>query len=221
MHNAVAVIMMGQSPEKPESNDVYRTLSEKFDTRMMGLLDGMDDAAIDALRPHGNEMFIVSTIRSGRGVQIAEREAMRLTREKLVEAERGGASAALILCTGHFEIPEQLKIPVFTPERIIFALFNSLNIKKLGVILPEEGQKCSALTYYASFSPVVLAASPYGGRERIAEAAGELAQSGADIILADCMGFTSELGALIAKESQKQVFVPRVVLPQLIMATLN
>lgn len=221
MRNTVAVIMMGQSPEKAESSDVYMALSERFETRLTGLLDGLDAAAIEALGPAGDEMFVVCTVRTGQSVHIAEREAMRLTKEKLLDAQRGGAAAALILCTGHFELPEQLRIPVFMPEKIIFALLRSLNVHKLGVILPEEGQKTSALTYYSAFAPKVLAASPYGPRERIAQAAAELADSGADIILADCMGFTAELGALIADRSKKQVFVPRAVLPELIKAILG
>jgi hypothetical protein len=58
----------------------------------------------------------------------------------------------------------------------------------------------------------------YGGRERLEEVAGMFANEDVDMILSDCMGFTRELGELIASASGKRVFAPRVVLPELLNA---
>ncbi len=220
MRKKVTVITMGQSPADPSQSDVYRSLSQAADTEMRGLLDGMCEDEMEALRPLGEEMFIVSTIRSGRGVQIAERHAMRLAEERLIKAQQGGSCAALILCTGHFEIPP-LNMPVWVPEKILFSLFRAMGIKKLGAIVPEEGQKGSSLNYYREFSPIVHAASPYGPKEKVAEAAAAFRDSDVDIVLADCMGFTEALGNIISRESGKQVFVPRVALPALIKAVIS
>ena len=41
-----------------------------------------------------------------------------------------------------------------------------------------------------------------------------------DVIVTDCMGFTAEMGRIVAQESDKQVLVPRLVLPKLIKALL-
>jgi hypothetical protein len=41
------------------------------------------------------------------------------------------------------------------------------------------------------------------------------------MLMADCMGFTEELGELIQAASGKQVFVPRVVLPALLKAVVS
>ena len=41
-----------------------------------------------------------------------------------------------------------------------------------------------------------------------------------DVVVTDCMGFTAEMGRIVARESGKQVLVPRLVLPKLIKALL-
>ena len=74
--------------------------------------------------------------RQGREVRLAERNAIRLVNERLLEAEQSGSAAALILCTGHFDIPE-MRMPVFIPEKILFSLFRAMGVKRLGAIVPK------------------------------------------------------------------------------------
>lgn len=219
MKKKVAVISMGQSPAQPACNDVYRSLSDVFSVEMTGLLDGMDAEAIADLAPDPGESLIVSSLRNGQKICLAEHHAMRLVNEQLLHAQRNGCAAALILCTGHFETPD-LEIPVFVPERILFSLFRSLGIKKLGAIVPKAEQIEASLAYYSEFSPIIHAASPYGAASDIEAVSSLFRQSDVDLLLADCMGFTEELGTLISNVSGKKVFVPRTVLPELIKSII-
>ena len=41
-----------------------------------------------------------------------------------------------------------------------------------------------------------------------------------EVIVTDCMGFSAEMGRIVARESGKQVLVPRLVLPKLVKALL-
>lgn len=220
MRKKVTVVTMGQSPFAPETHDVYRMLAETCDVELHGILDGMSEEEIGALAPEGDELFIVSALRTGQEVRVAERNAMRLVNERLLEAERNGSAAALVFCTGHFDIPE-MRMPVFVPERILFSLFRAMGVKRLGAIVPKPGQIDASVAYYSEFSPRVCAASPYGPREAIEAAAASFRDSDVDMLMADCMGFTQELGELIQTASGKQVFVPRVVLPALLKAVIS
>lgn len=211
---------MGQSPADPKTHDVYRMLAQDCDVEMHGILDGMSEEEIELLAPQGAEMLIVSSLHTGREVRIAEHNAIRLVNERLIEAEKGGSVAALILCTGHFDIPD-MRMPVFVPEKILFSLFRAMGVKRLGAIVPKPEQIAASEAYYSEFSPRIRAASPYGTREQIEAAAASFRDSDVDILMTDCMGFTEELGEMIQAASGKQVFVPRVVVPALLKAIVS
>ena len=217
MRKKITVVTMGQSPVDPQTHDVYRMLAQACDVELHGILDGMSEAETETLAPEGGELFIVTSLRTGR---LAERNAIRLVNERLLEAEQSGSAAALILCTGHFDIPE-MRMPVFIPEKILFSLFRAMGVKRLGAIVPKPGQIEASMAYYSEFSPRICAASPYGPREEIEAVAASFRDSDVDMLMADCMGFTEELGELIQAASGKQVFVPRVVLPALLKAVVS
>ena len=216
MRKKITVVTMGQSPVDPQTHDVYRMLAQACDVELRGILDGMSEAETETLAPEGGELFIVTSLRTGREVRLAERNAIRLVNERLLEAEQSGSAAALILCTGHFDIPE-MRMPVF----ILFSLFRAMGVKRLGAIVPKPGQIEASMAYYSEFSPRICAASPYGPREEIEAVAASFRDSDVDMLMADCMGFTEELGELIQAASGKQVFVPRVVLPALLKAVVS
>jgi protein AroM len=165
--------------------------------------------------PRGGENFIVSNLADGTNVRVAEKQAIMRASACLARAEGDKASAALILCTGHFEA-FKTKMAVLTPERVIFALLDAMRVKKLGVIVPEPEQISLTLDYYARFDPVARAASPYGDMRHLEDAARMFANEDVDLILADCMGFTKEMGGIIGTSSGRNVFVPRVVLPAML-----
>ena len=220
MRKKITVVTMGQSPVDPQTHDVYRMLAQACDVELRGILDGMSEAETETLAPEGGELFIVTSLRTGREVRLAERNAIRLVNERLLEAEQSGSAEALILCTGHFDIPE-MRMPVFIPEKILFSLFRAMGVKRLGAIVPKPGQIEASMAYYSEFSPRICAASPYGPREEIEAVAASFRDSDVDMLMADCMGFTEELGELIQAASGKQVFVPRVVLPALLKAVVS
>ena len=220
MRKKVTVVTMGQSYAESEMHDILSTLSPVCDMEIHGILDEMSEADVEKLAPQGSEMFIISSIHTGQEVHIAEHNAIRLVNERLIEAEKGGSVAALILCTGHFDIPD-MRMPVFVPEKILFSLFRAMGVKRLGAIVPKPEQIAASEAYYSEFSPRIRAASPYETREQIEAAAASFRDSDVDILMTDCMGFTEEAGKMIQAASGKQVFVPRVVVPALLKAIVS
>ena len=213
-----AIVTMGQKSLK--TNDIAVAVPNAV-VREYGILDGMtlEDVKREAW-PREGENFIVTNLADGTNVRVSEKQAIRRANACLTRAEAEGASAALILCTGHFELIET-KMTVLTPERVIFALLGALRVMKLGVIVPEPEQIPLTLGYYARFNPVARAASPYGSLEHLENTARMFANEDVDLILSDCMGFTLELGETIRAASGKKVFVPRVVLPALLNSIIG
>ena len=56
--------------------------------------------------------------------------------------------------------------------------------------------------------------------EDLAKTAAVFREEDGEVIVTDCMGFTAEMGRIVARESGKQVLVPRLILPKLIKALL-
>lgn len=219
MRQKAAIICMGQSFDN-KYEDIFR-ITPNIDLEIRGILDGLSRQDLEKNAfPEGDEAFIVSNLADGREVRIAERKAIALTNERILELDRSGCKAALILCTGHFEPPE-VEMTVLVPERVIPALLRALNVKRLGGIVPEQEQIEASIEQYAEFNPVIRASSPYGTHEALAETAMRFRKENVDLILTDCMGFTGELGKIVASNSGKRVFVPRVILPALLNALLS
>lgn len=209
-----ALICMGQSSENKYA-DIMRA-APGLEIEICGVLDGMSLSDMEReVFPQGNEAFIVSNLADGREVRIAERAAINLTNACIEKLSKGGCGAALILCTGHFK-PPATEMTVLVPERVIPALLRALGVKRLGAIVPEPEQIEDSVAQYAEFDPIVRASSPYGTLEALASTAALFARERVDMILADCMGFSREMGEAIAARSGKRVFVPRVVLPALL-----
>ena len=106
------------------------------------------------------------------------------------------------------------------PEDLMFGILSGLKQKRLGFIVPEPDQIPGSQKQYAALNPIIKASSPYGSMEDLARTAALFREEPVDVVVTDCMGFTAEMGRIVARESGKQVLVPRLVLPKLIKALL-
>ena len=131
-----------------------------------------------------------------------------------------GADTVLMLCTGDFPHPEQAGGLFLLPEDLLYGILSGLKQKKLGFIVPEPDQIPFSHKQYEALNPVIRASSPYGSMEDLAKTAAAFRDEDVEVIVTDCMGFTADMGRIVARQSGKQVLVPRLVLPKLIKALL-
>jgi protein AroM len=143
-----AIITMGQSGSK--THDVKAALSNAV-VREYGILDGMtlEDVKRDAW-PGEDENFIVTNMADGTNVRVSEKQAIERVNECLSRAEADGAAAALILCTGHFELFET-KMTVLVPERIILYRYTSLHDSLILALLCHFDSVFSAISHRGIF----------------------------------------------------------------------
>ena len=198
----VGLITIGQSPREDIIASMF-SRSSSLDLIERGALDDLSLDEIQALRPEPGELPLVSRLRDGTEVVIAEERLIPHLQRALERATADGASLAVILCTGEFN---QLRpsIPVIYPDRVVAHVVEAiLPVGVLGVMLPHEGQM--TMMYEKWSSPtrrfVGTAISPYTERSELAEQARQLRDQQATLIVMDCMGFDTEMKRTVAAES--------------------
>ena len=222
MRPKVGLIAMGSRDNRPFWQDLIDLLEPQTEVEMVGVLDGLSREEIQeqfAFAP--GESYIVTEMPWGSTVHISEEKARAAVTRLAGELFASGARCVLVLCTGHFDRPAHTGGGLFLlPEELMFGVLSGLKQERLGFIVPEPNQIPSSQSQYAPLNPIIKAASPYGPEEELAAVAAQFREEPVDVIVTDCMGFTPRLGRLVARESGKQVLVPRLILPKLIKALL-
>jgi len=207
---------MGESADGAGHRDLKQRFAPELEMVLVGILDGMDLAAQRTLAPQPGEPFIVTNNAQGVNLQIAGRHAKRLVRERIAQLRVQGITRVLILCTGDFDRPAEDDGLLFIPEDLLYGILRGLGQQRLGFIVPEPEQVADSYKQYEDLNPIIKSASPYKSMELLRETARAFREEPVRLIVTDCMGFTAEMGKIVAEESGKHVFVPRVVLPNLI-----
>ena len=221
MKDKIGLIAMGSRENRPQWQDLIGRLEPELEVEMVGVLDGLTQEEIEtrfSYRP--GENYIVTEMPWDYTAHISEEKAkaevLRLARQLF----DGGARTVLVLCTGDFDRPEESGGLFLLPEDLMFGILSGLRQKRLGFIVPEPDQIGESERQYAALNPIVKASSPYGTMEDLARTAARFREEPVDVVVTDCMGFTAEMGQIVARESGKQVLVPRLILPKLIKALL-
>ena len=206
----------GQPGKPPNWTDFISLLEPELDVEMLGVLDDLTEAEVEAQFSFApGENYIVTEMPWGSTVHISEEKAKAVVLRRAQEHFANGADTVLVLCTGDFDRPQVQGKLFLLPEDLMFGILSGLRQKRMGFIVPEPDQIPSSLAHYADLNPVIKASSPYGSMEDLARTAALFRDEPVDVIVTDCMGFTAEMGRIVAQESDKQVLVPRLVLPKL------
>lgn len=221
MKKKVGLITIGCRENRPNWADLIARLEPEVEVSFTGLLDGMTREEVEcefAFAP--GENYLVTEMPWTTSVQLSEDVAKRYMLRRAQEHFDNGVDTVLVLCTGDFDRPEVEGTLFLLPEDLMYGILHGLRQKKLGFIVPEPDQIPYSMKQYADLNPIIKASSPYGSMEDLARTAAQFKDEPVDVIVTDCMGFTAEMGQIVARESGKQVLVPRLVLPKLIKALL-
>lgn len=221
MRKKVGLITIGCRENRKRWEDLIALLEPEVEASFTGVLDGLTQEEVEtqfAVVP--GENYLVTEMPWASSVQLREKAVQTAMLQKAEEHFDWGADTVLVLCTGDFDRPRREGTLFLLPEDLMYGILSGLRQKRLGFIVPEPEQIPASMKQYQYLSPVIKAASPYGSMEDLAAAAAAFRSEPVDVIVTDCMGFTAEMGRLVAEKSGKQVLVPRLVLPKLIKAML-
>jgi protein AroM len=167
-------------------------LPSDLDLRQMGVLDELTYEQILGLTPGPDDYVLHTRLRDGTSVTVGREPIVSLVQACIHQLEEEGADPILLLCTGEFpELRSQGLL--IEPDRLLINVVRGLGVSRLGVMVPlpsqvgELTEKWGGLGAVATF----VAASPYTDQDQVARAAGELGGHDLDLVVMDCIGYTS------------------------------
>ena len=221
MRKKVGLITIGCRENRPNWEDVIRALEPEVEVDFRGVLDGLTREEVEEQFAFSDgENYLVTEMPWTASVQLSEKAVQVGATRRAAEQFADGADTVLMLCTGDFPHPEKPGGLFLLPEDLMYGILSGLRQKKLGFIVPEPDQIPFSRKQYKALNPVIRASSPYGSMEDLAKTAAVFREEDVEVIVTDCMGITAEMGRIVARESGKQVLVPRLILPKLIKALL-
>lgn len=221
----VAAITIGQSPRVDMTDDLRSRLVPSLELVEYGALD--DFASLDQvereLAPAPGDEVLVSRMRDGGQATLSGRLIVPLVQERIAQAERDGARAVVLLCTGEFPELEH-QVPLVMPLPLFHAVARSLaGGRRIAIMVPEKAQaEQTAARWEADGVGVdVVCASPYKDPAHIARAASSLRGRDYPFVCLDCMGFSLAMRELVRRESGLPVLLPRTLVASVVSELLG
>jgi protein AroM len=212
----VGTITIGQAPRQDVTPIIEAHLPHGTWCVHVGLLDGLATNEIEeqfGFR-EGGRMF-VSRLADGHSVDLDADRIEDGVRKALAKLESRGCSVIVLLCTGVFHGLECERAWLVEPDRVIppvvAALFGS---RRVGVIVPAESQIEAESFKWSGLAvrPAFAAASPYSDDVvPLQRAAAALRDGGVYAILLDCIGFTEQHRAVVARAAGVPVLLSNAI----------
>lgn len=215
----IGAITVGQSPRVDVTEDIMEIFNGKIQLLERGGLDGLTREEIEEFRPKEGDYVLVSRLNDGTSVTFAERHIIPRLQEAIYDLEREGVAFIMMFCTGKF--PDTLKsdVPLIYPCELLDRLVPLLTAhSSIAVVTPSPLQLVQSREKWSKIvnQVTVVSGSPYGEWEELEEAARQLTETKADLIVLDCIGFSRKMKELFAKETKKPVILPRTLLARLV-----
>jgi protein AroM len=212
----LATITIGQSPRIDLVPELQQYLGDEIQIIEFGALDDYTLTEIEnKFSPGPTDQVLVSRLRNGAEVKLAERHIVKLIQQKLELIASQNFEIVLLLCTGKFSALTSSAF-LIQPQPLLYSVIKNLiwQQKELAVIVPKREQIELAQQNWLDLgiNAEVTAASPYQNHQNnfaLAKAAAKLKDKSAPIIYLDCMGYNQQMKKEVAHLTGKQVVLAR------------
>ena len=192
-HQRIGVVVIGQSPRPSVAAEIAAVLSPGITIELRGALDGMSRAEIDAIAPADGYDTLFTLLPDGDGVIISKKEVERRAGQKLAQFKQEDVGVTMLACTGKFPnlSPEGL---VILPSAVLHRLVEAVLPKgRLGVFspLPEQTALIDKKWQREGVEVVGVTLRPGSDDVTVDGAARTMAALRPDLVVMDCMGYTS------------------------------
>ncbi len=231
----IGAITIGQSPRVDVTPDFLHALGaqaaagESVELIQTGALDGLSRERIAALAPEPGAQVLVTRLRDGGEVRLDESKILDRMQAGIDSLVARGVAMVALFCTGDF--PEfSAPVPVLRPDRLLGHFVraiapglrgggaspeNASSGARIVAVVPSADQigdmrmKWSRL----GLSAEAEALSPYTSTPLDVEAAAlRVKELRPDLIILDCIGYSSAVKAVFARVCGVPVVLPRTVL---------
>lgn len=224
MKPVIGLITIGQSPRDDITTDLSEIWQERIEIMEIGALDDLTEEEIIELKPDKKETLLVSRLRNGLSVELAEERLNPLLVEKIRILENQ-VQLIFLMCTGEFT-GLNAKVPLIQPDPILRNTVKGLlqADQTLGIMVPEKEQVSNMERIWSKYvdnNIVVEFGSPYGELSLIKERALKLKEKGAQLIVLDCMGYNKVMKGVVSSITEKPVILPRTLVARIIQELVN
>lgn len=211
MRKIIGTVTIGQSPRVDMIPEISEILGPGIEIKESGALDDLSREEIDRLAPEEGDYVLVSRLRDGTSVQMAERHVLPLVEAKIEAHFNNGIPIVLLLCTGEF--PEFEGGLLVSPQKILYNAVSAIAAgRRIGVLTPSAEQVAQSKKRWSTLSSEVevAPASPYvNGPEAVEKAAHKLKEAGCELTILDCMGYTKEMQNIVREITGKPAILGR------------
>lgn len=214
----IGFITIGQSPRADIMEDIRKLITKDIKVIERGALDKYTyDEIKEKFSPTKDNTFLVSRMRDGKQVEIAEEKIHLLLQNCVNELNEENCSVILIMCTG--TIPElQSKSLLISPQKVLHNMIKNVGINgKIGVFVPKEDQKNDIQKTWneKGIEIETVFASPYASIENIKKESEKLKQDNIELIFMDCMGYSEKMKSVVKEVTGKPVIIPRTLITKI------
>ena len=217
----IGLITIGQSPRTDVVPELRKILGDSnVEIIECGALDRLSNDEITALRPAEGEYVLVTRLRDGTEVKIARDKILPLL-QGCIDSLEPLVDVLGLLCTGEFPELRSRKM-LIEPSNLLLKVVESLKVSRLGVIIPDPKQiDLTKKKWHNMASDLkILSISPYTGSLSNLKSVAETLQD-RDLIVLDCIGFSTEAKKIIATISGKPVILPRTLMARVLRELLE
>jgi protein AroM len=189
----MGVVVIGQSPRPSMEAEIRAVLSPDVSVELRGALDGMSRAEIDAIPPLDGADALFTLLPNGDNVRISKKQVEGRANAQLARFKQEGIDVAMLACTGKFPnlAPDGL---VILPSAVLHKMVEAVLPKgKLGVFSPlaEQTALIGRKWQRDGVEVVGVTLQPGSDDSAVDAAAQAMADNHPDLVVLDCMSYTS------------------------------
>ncbi|WP_316178307.1 AroM family protein [Bradyrhizobium sp. SZCCHNRI1009] len=189
----MGVVVIGQSPRPAIEAEIAAVLSPGTTIELRGALDGMSRGEIDRIPPVDGADALFTSLPNGDNVRISKKAVEGRANAQLAKFRQDGIDVAMLACTGKFPnlAPEGL---VILPSAVLHKMVEAVLPRgRLGVFSPLAEQTALIAGKWQRDHVEVVGVTLQPGSDDAAvdAAARAMAAKQPDLVVLDCMSYTS------------------------------
>lgn len=189
----MGVVVIGQSPRPSIATEIAAVLSPGMTIDLHGALDGMTRAEIDAIPPMDGYDTLFTLLPNGDGVVISKKEVEKRANQQLARLRHQGIGVTLLACTGKFPNLSAEGLVILPSAVLHHTVEAILPSGRLGVFspLPEQTALIGKKWQRDGIDVVGVTLRPGSDDDAVDQAARTMAAHLPDLVVMDCMSYTS------------------------------
>ncbi len=222
----LGTLTIGQAPRPDITPILEQHLSAQTTCIHAGLLDGLTRADIEqSYAPEPGEATLITRLLDGSSVIVSKPKVLGLMNLRIASLQARGCKFILLLCSGAFEGLLCEGAWLIEPDLIVPPSVAAMaGQRQVGIVVPLQSQVASEGHKWRDLAhaPICAVASPYASEtDALAQAACDLRDQGAQLLVMDCMGFVEAHRDIASRASGLPVILSNALIGRLTAELLS